>query len=276
MLTMESLADEIAVGRRSTRSSSPFPTSRGGRSASGSPVRSSSTTSPATASRSATTCSPATSTWSRSPATASPTGRPATATSGRWSTPTPSARCHGSREAPSCSATSSTMAGEPVEVSPRRMLRRQIERAAERGLRGAVRDRARVLPLPRLLRAGGGQALAGSRPPSRAASRTTSSSRRHARSTSIARRSATRCSRRTSPIEYSKGEAGVGQHEVNVTYGGALETADRHLVFKSGVKEIAARARTRRHLHGQVVDGDRRVLLPPPLEPLGRGDRRRR
>ena len=42
------------------------------------------------------------------------------------------------------------------------------------------------------------------------------------------------------PVEFSKGEAGVGQHEINITYGDALETADRHLVFKSGVKEIAA------------------------------------
>jgi glutamine synthetase len=42
------------------------------------------------------------------------------------------------------------------------------------------------------------------------------------------------------PVETSKGEAGRGQHEVNVTYGEPLETADRHLVFKNGVKEIAA------------------------------------
>ena len=41
------------------------------------------------------------------------------------------------------------------------------------------------------------------------------------------------------PIEFSKGEAGIGQHEINITYGTALEVADRHLVFKNGVKEIA-------------------------------------
>ena len=41
------------------------------------------------------------------------------------------------------------------------------------------------------------------------------------------------------PVEFSKGEAGRGQHEINVTYGRALEVADRHLVFKNGVKEIA-------------------------------------
>jgi glutamine synthetase len=42
------------------------------------------------------------------------------------------------------------------------------------------------------------------------------------------------------PIETSKGEAGRGQHEVNVVWDEALVTADRHLVFKNGVKEIAA------------------------------------
>jgi glutamine synthetase len=41
------------------------------------------------------------------------------------------------------------------------------------------------------------------------------------------------------PVEFSKGEAGRGQHEINVTYGRALEVADRHLVFKNGIKEIA-------------------------------------
>ncbi len=42
------------------------------------------------------------------------------------------------------------------------------------------------------------------------------------------------------PVEFSKGEAGRGQHEINVTYGSALASADNHLVFKNGVKEIAA------------------------------------
>jgi len=42
------------------------------------------------------------------------------------------------------------------------------------------------------------------------------------------------------PVEFSKGEAGRGQHEVNITYSDALCAADNHLVFKNGVKEIAA------------------------------------
>lgn len=41
------------------------------------------------------------------------------------------------------------------------------------------------------------------------------------------------------PIEFSKGEAAPGQHEVNIHYADALEGADRHALFKHGVKEMA-------------------------------------
>ena len=40
------------------------------------------------------------------------------------------------------------------------------------------------------------------------------------------------------PIEFSKGEAAAGQHEVNIRYADALESADRHALFKHGTKEI--------------------------------------
>lgn len=40
------------------------------------------------------------------------------------------------------------------------------------------------------------------------------------------------------PVESSKGEWGRGQHEVNFTYSNPVEMADRHVVFKHGVKEI--------------------------------------
>lgn len=41
------------------------------------------------------------------------------------------------------------------------------------------------------------------------------------------------------PVENSKGEWGLGQHEVNVRYAEALEMADRHVLFKQCLKEIA-------------------------------------
>jgi glutamine synthetase len=48
------------------------------------------------------------------------------------------------------------------------------------------------------------------------------------------------------PVENSKGEWGPGQAEINVRYADALEMADRHVILKNGIKEIA-------HLAGKSV-----------------------
>jgi glutamine synthetase len=41
------------------------------------------------------------------------------------------------------------------------------------------------------------------------------------------------------PVENSKGEWGRGQAEINLRYADALEMADRHVIYKNGVKEMA-------------------------------------
>jgi glutamine synthetase len=43
------------------------------------------------------------------------------------------------------------------------------------------------------------------------------------------------------PVENSKGEWGLGQHELNVRYTDALAMADRHAIYKQCLKEIADR-----------------------------------
>jgi glutamine synthetase len=48
------------------------------------------------------------------------------------------------------------------------------------------------------------------------------------------------------PVENSKGEWGPGQEEINVRYADVLTMADRHVVIKNAVKEIA-------HLQGKAV-----------------------
>ena len=73
------------------------------------------------------------------------------------------------------------------------------------------------------------------------------------------------------PIEFSKGEAAPGQHEVNIKYDHVLESADRSVLFKHGAKEIA-------YLNGwgisfmakpdHTLDG---LVRPPPHERLERG-----
>jgi len=44
------------------------------------------------------------------------------------------------------------------------------------------------------------------------------------------------------PVETSKGEWGNGQHEINVRYAEALDMADRHVIFKQCLKEVAESA----------------------------------
>jgi glutamine synthetase len=41
------------------------------------------------------------------------------------------------------------------------------------------------------------------------------------------------------PVEFSKGEWGPGQHELNVRYADLLTMADRHLIFKQCIKDLA-------------------------------------
>ena len=41
-------------------------------------------------------------------------------------------------------------------------------------------------------------------------------------------------------VENSKGECNFGQHEINFTYEGALGAADTHTIYKNGAKEIAS------------------------------------
>jgi len=48
------------------------------------------------------------------------------------------------------------------------------------------------------------------------------------------------------PVENSKGEWGPGQQELNVRYSDALTMADRHVIMKNGMKEIA-------HLHDRAI-----------------------
>ena len=73
------------------------------------------------------------------------------------------------------------------------------------------------------------------------------------------------------PVENSKGEWGPGQEEINVRYADALEMADRHVILKNGVKEIAHWPGQGGHLHGEVALRPRRLVEPHPRLAVGRG-----
>ena len=141
--------------------------------------------------------------------------------------------------------------GEPVEVAPRQILKRQIERAAkagytiktgselefylfkdgydelaERGYRDARPSSSYIMDYHML--------------------QTTKDEwiirqiRNGMRGAGI-------------PVEFSKGEFGKGQHEINITYAEALTTADYHVLYKHGVKESAANGVAA--VHGEMDDG---------------------
>jgi len=128
--------------------------------------------------------------------------------------------------------------GEPVAVSPRQVLRRQVERAAERGLRVLCATELEFYLFSDTYAEAAERGWRRLRPHSRAVEDyqlLETAGQEH-----VLRRVRNEMTAAGIPVELSKGEAGRGQHEVNVTYGEALETADRHLVLKNGVKEIAA------------------------------------
>ena len=77
------------------------------------------------------------------------------------------------------------------------------------------------------------------------------------------------------PVENSKGEWGLGQHELNVKYAEVKEMADRHMVYKQCLKELAEemgisvtfmakyhedRAGSSCHIHMSLWDGDKNLF----------------
>jgi glutamine synthetase len=78
------------------------------------------------------------------------------------------------------------------------------------------------------------------------------------------------------PVEFSKGEAWYGQHELNWRYADAVTSADRHVIYKNGVKEIAfangvsatfmAKPSEKDigsscHIHSSLIDGEGRSVF---------------
>ncbi|MGC9417609.1 MAG: glutamine synthetase family protein [Rhodovulum sp.] len=89
------------------------------------------------------------------------------------------------------------------------------------------------------------------------------------------------------PVENSKGEAWAGQHEVNVKYSDALDSADIHTITKHAVKEIAlaqgtavtfmakyadAPAGSSCHVHQSLWSTDGTPLFFDSHEPFGMSD----
>jgi glutamine synthetase len=127
--------------------------------------------------------------------------------------------------------------GAPVEVSPRQILVRQIEKAAAAGFDVRCATELEFFLFQESYREAAEKGWRHMRP--HVSTIEDYQLLQTAREEYVIRRIRNEMIGADIPVEFSKGEAGRGQHEINVTYGPALEVADRHLVFKNGVKEIA-------------------------------------
>lgn len=131
-------------------------------------------------------------------------------------------------------------AGAPVEVSPREILKRQVARAAAAGFSVKVGAELEFFLFKDSYDEAVAKGYRGIQPHSAWIEdyhvlQTT-------RDEYLIRRIRNGMDGAGIPVEFSKGEAGRGQHEINLRYADALEMADRHVIYKNGAKEIAALA----------------------------------
>ena len=127
--------------------------------------------------------------------------------------------------------------GDPIEESPRRILQRQVEAALAHGYTAKIGSEIEFFLFKETYDEANARGYVGLTPNSPYVEdyhilQTTKEEnvlgaiRRGLRDAGM-------------PVEFSKGEAGKGQHELNLTYQTAVEMADTNLLFKNAVKEIA-------------------------------------
>jgi glutamine synthetase len=128
--------------------------------------------------------------------------------------------------------------GEPIEVSPRRILQRQVERAAALGYTLMFASELEFFAFHESLEDAAAKGYANLTPHSLVVEdyhilQTT-------RDEYLIRAIRNGVDGAGVPVEFSKGEAGRGQHEINLEYASPVEMADRHVIYKNGAKEIAS------------------------------------
>jgi len=128
--------------------------------------------------------------------------------------------------------------GEPVEVSPRRILQRQVERANAAGYSLMFASELEFFVFRESLEEAAAKDYTNLTPHSLVVEdyhilQTT-------RDEYLIRAIRNGIDGAGVPVEFSKGEAGRGQHEINLVFTSPVEMADRHVIYKNGAKEIAS------------------------------------
>jgi glutamine synthetase len=126
----------------------------------------------------------------------------------------------------------------PVAASPRQILRRQVERLAERGLTAVGATEIEFIVFRDSYEQAWHKAYRDLEPAN--LYNVDYSLLGTARVEPLIRRIRNSMAGAGLVVEDSKGECNLGQHEINFRYGPVLETADGHSIYKNGAKEIAA------------------------------------
>ncbi|MGK2954544.1 MAG: glutamine synthetase family protein [Solirubrobacterales bacterium] len=128
--------------------------------------------------------------------------------------------------------------GKPVVASPRQILRRQLERLEERGLIANAATELEFIVFRNTYEDAWKRDFRGLDPAN--LYNVDYSLLGTARIEPLIRRIRNEMEAAGMEVENSKGECNLGQHEINFRYEDALTTADQHVIFKTGTKEIAS------------------------------------
>ena len=132
--------------------------------------------------------------------------------------------------------------GSPVVASPRQILRRQIDRLAERGWAAFAGTELEFMIFEDSYEQAWDKGYHDLTPANRY--NVDYSMIGTARVEPLIRRIRNAMTAAGMRVENSKGECNFGQHEINFRFADVLRTADDHVVYKTGAKEIAAHAGT--------------------------------
>src|SRR3954449_2439409 len=132
--------------------------------------------------------------------------------------------------------------GSPVLASPRQILRRQIDRLAERGLEAFAGTELEFMIFRNTYEDAWNKAYRGLDPANYY--NVDYSMIGTARVESLLRPIRNAMTAAGMKVENSKGECNFGQHEINFLYGPVLQTADEHSIYKTAAKEIASQQGT--------------------------------
>ncbi|MFD7511942.1 glutamine synthetase family protein [Streptomyces sp. NPDC059853] len=171
--------------------------------------------------------------------------------------------------------------GSPVTASPRQILRRQIDRLAERGWHGYAGTELEFMVFDNTYEQAWDAGYRGLTPANRY--NVDYSVLGTGRVEPLLRRIRNEMGAAGLTVESAKGECNLGQHEIAFRYADALTTCDQHTVYKTGAKEIAAqqgnaltfmakydeREGNSCHIHFSLRDGEGRPVFADPDGPYG-------